>query len=407
MNTQFKVSVFWDNRNKLKGNMGTVMLQPTINRQRFYFSLKLLCTKVNYEKAMTGRMLNPEQKKLREDINSCIMKAEELLSRLNEPTKESFIRFYKSDLNLSIGSKVDCYSLMKAKIAVLEAEERFGTAQNLNASFHSFKTFKNELYLEDISESFIKGYKDFMIKRKCSSTTTGMYLRNLRAVYNQAISDGLISGSVKPFKNITLGSSVKSKSVLYPYQLKQLWEYRSESLRETRAIAFFFFSYLCNGMNFKDVAYLKWKNINGDILSFVREKTKNTKRNESEIRVYLCDEAKKIIAIWGSKKRKPDDYIFEFMRKYRSPKHFEDTIIRYKRICNKALVKIGKELGFDVHLVLGLARHSFATKLKLDGTPVSFISEAMGHSSMSTTQHYLKSLPDENLRLMNSKLLAF
>lgn len=142
-----------------------------------------------------------------------------------------------------------------------------------------------------------------MIKRKRSSTTIGIYLRNLRPVYNQAINDGLISGTVKPFKNMQLGSKVKSKSVLYPAQLKQLWEYRSESLRENRAIAFFFFCYLCNGMYFKDVAYLKWKNIDGDILSFVREKTKNTKQNQSEIRVYLCDEAKKIIAIWGSKKR--------------------------------------------------------------------------------------------------------
>jgi hypothetical protein len=36
-------------------------------------------------------MLTSEQKKLRDKIYSCVLKAEELLSRLNEPTKESFI----------------------------------------------------------------------------------------------------------------------------------------------------------------------------------------------------------------------------------------------------------------------------------------------------------------------------
>jgi hypothetical protein len=51
------------------------------------------------------------------------------------------------------------------------------------------------LYLEDVTESFVKGYKDFMVKRKRSATTIGMYLRNLRAIYNQAVSDGFGSSS--------------------------------------------------------------------------------------------------------------------------------------------------------------------------------------------------------------------
>ncbi len=59
------------------------------------------------------------------------------------------------------------------------------------------------------------------------------------------------------------------------------------------------------------------------------------------------------------------------------------------------LNKIGIKLGFDVRLNIAIARHSFATKQKLSGTPVSFISDAMGHSSVAVTEHYLKSLPDE------------
>jgi integrase len=44
--------------------------------------------------------------------------------------------------------------------------------------------------------------------------------------------------------------------------------------------------------------------------------------------------------------------------------------------------------------------------LKLTGTPVSFISDAMGHSNSAMTEHYLKSLPDENRMEMSSKLLS-
>jgi len=397
----YSVSTFWDKRGE------RVMLLVNLNRQQFSLSIRLYCSQVDYQKATSGRMLTSAQKKIRDKLTDSIVKAETLLSRLKEPSKESFLKFFKSDMNLSVGSMVEVYPLFQIKIDAFNAEERFGSVLTFDTAMRSFRNFKKELYLEEITEKFLKDYKNWMIQRNRSLTTIGMYLRDLRAIYNQAIEDGLISGNLNPFKNIQIGSKVKSKSVLYPAQLKQLWEYRSESIRAQRGIAFFFFSYLCNGMNFKDIAMLKWKNINGDILSFVREKTKNTKRNESEIRVYLCDEAKKVIAIWGNKNRKPDDFIFQLMPKYRNTKHFMDTIKRYKRVCNKQLTKIGKKLGFDVHLSLGLARHSFATKLKLDGTPVAYISEFLGHSSVTTTQHYMKSLPDENLKEMNKKLLNF
>jgi hypothetical protein len=56
---------------------------------------------------------------------------------------------------------------------------------------------------------------------------------------------------------------------------------------------------------------------------------------------------------------------------------------------------------------LGLARDSFATTQKLEEPAISFISDEMGHSSMVVTEHYLKSLPDDNLWSMSDKLLSF
>jgi integrase/recombinase XerD len=85
----------------------------------------------------------------------------------------------------------------------------------------------------------------------------------------------------------------------------------------------------------------------------------------------------------------------------------QKTIKRYKRVSNKMLAKIGKELGFEVHLCLNLARHSYATKMKIDGVSVAAISDALGHTTTTTTEHYMKSLPNEQLKLMSSSLLAF
>jgi site-specific recombinase XerD len=71
------------------------------------------------------------------------------------------------------------------------------------------------------------------------------------------------------------------------------------------------------------------------------------------------------------------------------------------------LFKIGRDLGFEVRLTLSLARHSFATKMKIDGVAVSAISDALGHTTTTTTEHYMKSLPNEHLKQMSSNLLKF
>jgi len=117
----------------------------------------------------------------------------------------------------------------------------------------------------------------------------------LKAIFNRAIKEELISNKNYPFKNFKSGRSTKSKEVLYPEDIKKLWEYKTVGVREARAKDYFFFSYLCNGMNFKDIVYLKYSNIKGDMLSFIRSKTRLTSRMSKEIKVYLHPEAKAII----------------------------------------------------------------------------------------------------------------
>ena len=408
MKSKFKVSTFWDTRaeNK-KTNESRIMLVVILNRKQFLVSIRTYSTKFDYDKATGGRSLTDSQKVLRNTINEYVLKAESLLDRLTEPTKDIFLKFFKSDTNLSNASKINVHSLFDIKYNSLMKEGRFGSAECVKCAGKSFKNFKKELFLEDIDESFLKLYRNWMMQKGLSATTTGIYLRNLRSIFNSSVEDGLISGYAKPFKNIPISCAVKSKSVLYPNQLKALWEYRSDSKRDQRAVSFFFFCYLANGMNFKDLGHLKYKNLKGDILSYVREKTKRTKNSQCVIRIHLQDAMKKIIAVWGNSTVNPENYIFPLIPKYNSDLHMDKTITRYKRTCNKSLSRIGIELGFDVHLCLNLARHSFATKQKIDGTPIAFISDAMGHSSMTVTEHYLKSLPDDKLIEMNSKLLSF
>ena len=55
-------------------------------------------------------------------------------------------------------------------------------------------------------------------------------------------------------------------------------------------------------------------------------------------------------------------------------------------------------LWYDKPLTTYSARHSYATILKRSGAPLSFISEALGHKSLLTTESYLDSFEDETRR---------
>ena len=53
------------------------------------------------------------------------------------------------------------------------------------------------------------------------------------------------------------------------------------------------------------------------------------------------------------------------------------------------------------------ARHSFATTLKRSGVNVSFISEAMGHKDIKTTENYLGSIEETDRNKIANILTNF
>lgn len=344
-------------------------------------------------------------RELKDEMNKYLFKAEDIFKRLPSADKEIFTRLFKSETDLfSNHHKTGVYYFFETKMAELLAENRIGNYKYYKGCLSNLKKYSKDLAFEDINERWLKNYQLYLKTNGNSNATIALRLRALKIIYNVAVEQGFISDTNKPFKNVSTGSTTKSKSVLYPAQLKQLWEYQPIGIRESRAKATFFFLFMANGMNQKDMAYLKYAKFKGDSFSFVREKTKYTKNDVAEIVVYLSDDLKQIIAEWGNTNK--SGYVFPIL-KGETTLEMENYRARHKRICNKALAKIGKTLNFDVHLCLNLARHSFATMHKILGTPTAFITDAMGHSGSAMTECYMKTLPNENLKEMSNKLLSF
>jgi len=404
----YSINLHYDKRYPLAGttDLCPIQLALNLNGLQFKISLKIYSTKSDFEKALKGKGGSVEIREFRKQIQDYVTKAEKILDRLSNPTRETFQRLFKSDASLSPG-KTDVTMLFNEYIHRLETEERIKTALNLKSALSSFKKYKPKLYFEDINEAFLRGYSLYMSKKGISTTTTQIYMRNMRTVFNVAIKQGL-SEKYYPFKTYKIGSSAKSKSVLYAPQLKLLWEYEPTTLRAKRSKDYFFMCYLCNGANFKDVVYLKFKDLKSDTLSFIREKTKHTNKVAGKnITVYLHDEIRRIIKTWGNSSGKSDDYVFPILNGCTTALEKERRRYTHQRLANRFLNAIGKKLGFEERLTLNLARHSFATHLKISGTPTSFISDAMGHASSTTTEHYLKSIPMDKAREISDTLLKF
>ena len=69
--------------------------------------------------------------------------------------------------------------------------------------------------------------------------------------------------------------------------------------------------------------------------------------------------------------------------------------------------RIAKNLQINKEVTTYFARHSFATVLRNSGASTEFISEALGHSSMRTTQNYLAGFEEEAIHRATDALTNF
>ena len=374
---------------------------------QFRIGLKLFSTKDLFAKAISSQGIIPkEAKQLKEDIDKFVNKAKSILAMFPNVTPKMFKKLFKSETALNVSGKTDMTPLFQKKIDELVDEDRAGSISFYEQSLSTFKRYNENFYLEDITVEWLKSFRTWWVNNQGNSNATAqIHMRQLRHIYNRAIRDGYISQSYYPFKDFTIGSTSKSKDVVYPDQMKKIWQYEPRTNDEARSKDFFIFLYLQNGLNIKDGLSLKGSQIKGDMISFVRAKTSRTTSQTKEIMMYLHPEAIRIIMKWGDFDTK--DYLFPYFRGTKSDVERKEIKDKLARNLNRELHVIGKELGLPMNLNLNLARHSFATRLLIDGTPTAHISDALGHSSGAVTAHYLKTLPDAQYKRIGESLLEF
>jgi integrase/recombinase XerD len=373
-------------------------LRITFNRIRRYFNVGMpSLSEEDFKKLDSPKLRDPFLKDVKTKIISIESKALGIFPKLSPFSFDEFEKLFFPKEEGSTPTNV--YSAMESYIQKLNGEGRVTTASSYECTMHSLQKFKKKLRFEDITPDFLNSYERFMLANDKASTTVGIYLRSLRAIYNQAIEDGVIGREKYPFKKnkyqIPAGQNIKK--ALTMAELKKIFEYdATHDISEEKAKDFWIFSYLYNGINVKDICRLKYQNLDGDRLVFHRAKTENTKKsNQKPIVVYLGTEAKVIIEKWGSPNLLPSSYIFSILHPNITPIRERELVQNLTKQINKYMRRIVGKLGINKPVTTYAARHSFSTVLKRSGAPIEFISESLGHNNLKTTENYLDSFEDD------------
>lgn len=406
--TSYAISLFLDTRHIKKNKAYSVKLRVFSNDLK---KAKLYSTKFEFfnEKDFNSVWKTEKTRKVHEtlklEMQAVLLKANSTAQSLDVFTFESFERGMKFNK-----TRKDVFSFYEQAINDYKQNKQIGTASNYDLSMKSLKRFCNKetLLFIEVTSNWLKGYEKFMLSEGKSTTTIGIYLRPLRAIFNAAIDQKIINADLYPFgrRKYAIPEPKATKKALSQDQLKQLFETEAPTPEQQKAKAFWFFSYSCNGLNVADIARLQYKNVSDNLLSFHRQKTINTKRQQAAIQVYLTDFAKDVITKYGQEPISPETLIFDILQADATPEQQHRQTQNFVRFINQHIKNFAENIGIK-NVSTYTARHSYATNLIRKGAAMEFVSESLGHSNLKTTQTYFKGFENETRKQFAEKLMQF
>jgi len=157
----------------------------------------------------------------------------------------------------------------------------------------------------------------------------------------------------------------------------------------------------------KDIAQLKFSDINNDTFVFYRAKSiRTTKENLIPITAYLNDFSRGIIAKYGNNIDE-SPYVFPILEEVNIAAEQHRKIQSFTRSISQHLKKLCVAIGLPEEVSTGWARHSYATGGVRQGKTMEFMSEALGHKDIKTTLNYFAGFEDETKKEFAKNLMSF
>lgn len=294
------------------------------------------------------------------------------------------------------GERQSFFSYMHKIIHQLYDTGHYRLHEIYTTTYNSLQRFNcgRDMLFSEFNAKTMLAYEGWL-KERVSANTSSFYMRNLRAVYNRAVDEGLTEQR-NPFKHVYTGID-KTKKRAVP--LKVIRELKNLNLEDAPRLAFardmFLFSFYTRGMAFVDMAYLKKSDLSLGCLVYCRRKT----GQKLYIKWERC--MQEIVDRYAAA-----DTMFLLPIIKRTGTLERNDYRNMSSKLNECLKKISKRLGLSVPITMYVSRHTWASVAKSKNVPLSVISEGMGHDSEATTRIYLSALDTYAIDRANKLILS-
>ena len=297
-------------------------------------------------------------------------------------------------------------SFMKQVAADLQQSGNLGTAHVYRSSLNAILVFQESESVEfrEITPEWLKHFEGSLRARGCSWNTVSTYLRTLRAVYNRAVDLRKAPYVPHLFRSVYTGTRADRRRALDAEDMKKVFARLLQSDAVTPAMRsaqeLFILMFLLRGLPFVDLAYLRKSDLRDNVITYRRRKTGRP------LSVTLTPEAMILVKKYMNRDSS-SPYLFPFLESREGTKEAYREYQLALRSFNQQLMLLGELLGLGDKLSSYTARHTWATTAYYCEIHPGIISEAMGHSSITVTETYLKPFRSKKIDEANKQVLDF
>lgn len=336
------------------------------------------------------------------DMQGTVLSADEIAALLGRDPKAKRAPGVLSFISERITEMKAVNEIGNAKVYIQTGNSLSKYLQGKDITLNRFD-FSKDIVFSRFDYTFLRKYETHLKARNLKESSLSVHFRTLQAVYLEAIKRKLASESAYPFKTFKVSKfSVETQPrAISKHDIKALERLTlSPEAFVFDARNYFLFSYYGCGINFVDLAKLRWQDIEGDFISYTRQKT--GKLITFKILPNLRDILSYYEAFTGAHHA---NYIFPILNRvtHITPKQIDHRIDKIDKQVNKALKQLSDMAGLTKHITYYVARHTFANELQLAGEPVAKIAQLLGHDER-VTRDYLKKFSNDQLFTSLNKL---
>ena len=351
-------------------------------------SYKVFNIKINTLKAKVQRTIL-----LNEDEESLIT-ADEVIGKVSK--KKS----HKSE-----PVKLDILQYGKAHIATLEKTGHIGNSIVYSCAINKLQEYAktDKLTFEQVNYSFIERFNTAMLTDGMKVNGISNYMRTLRALFNKAIREGIISADCYPFSKFKIKNERTINRTLTIQELRSIVQ---QELPEDTPIwhhrNLFLLSFCLIGINFADLLTLTRENFADGRIVFRRRKTHKV------YSILMQPKAQQLFDLY-----RPDvpdtgtGYMLPFITCKNDPVALKKDILQATKNTNDYLRKLAELCRIDKPVTTYYARYTWANIARGLGYSKDLIAEALGHEyGNKVTGIYLDNYSSDLIDEMNAKVIA-